>query len=185
MGIDVNDFDSVFLSHIHSDHVGGLEKVLERNSDLNVFIPASFPNSIKQTITSNNSSYKQISSQEKIYNSVYTTGEMGTAIIEQSLILDTPKGLVIITGCAHPGIVNIIKKAKDILPEKNVYLVMGGFHLSTKSNTIVENIIKDFRNLGVEKVAPSHCTGNRARELIKKEYKDNFIDNGIGKIIEI
>lgn len=183
--IDAANFDSIFLSHIHSDHVGGLNNILEKNNKLQVFIPKSFPDSIKQTIESYNSNYKEIKNQEEIYNLVYSTGEIGTSIIEQSLVLETEKGLVVITGCAHPGIVNIVRKMKKILPGKKVYLVMGGFHLSTESNTTIENIIKDFRELGVEKVAPSHCSGNRTRELFKEEYKENYINNGVGNIIEI
>jgi len=52
---------------------------------------------------------------------------LGTGIKEQSLIIKSAKGLIIITGCAHPGIVNIVKKAKEIFPNENVYLVLGYF----------------------------------------------------------
>ena len=58
---------------------------------------------------------------------VYLTGEMGFSIKEQSLILNTPEGLIVITGCAHPGIVEIVKKAKAML-NRDIYLAIGGFH---------------------------------------------------------
>jgi len=72
--------------------------------------------------------------------------------------LDTKKWLIIITGCAHPGIVDIVKKATKILPYKKIYLVMGGFHLSGDSYSEIEEIIEVFRNLAVQKIAPSHCS---------------------------
>jgi len=95
------------------------------------------------------------------------------------LIIDSRKGLIIITGCAHPGIVNIVKKAKELIKRDKVYLVLGGFHHPSLS------CIKEFKELQVEKVAPSHCTGDLVREAFRKEYKENFIESGVGKIIEI
>ena len=58
-------------------------------------------------------------------------------------------------------------------------MVLGGFHHPPLS------CIKEFKELGVEKVAPSHCTGDLARGAFRKEYKENFIEYGVGKTIEI
>jgi len=185
LGLYTNDIQNVFLSHIHSDHVGGLPQILKKNKNVKVFIPASFPDSIKQTIESFLVEYKEIDENEAIFESVYSTGQMGMDVVEQSLVLDTIKGLVIISGCAHPGIVNIVKKAKEMLPDNKVYLVMGGFHLKDSEKVEIENIIQSFKKLGVEKVAPSHCSGGLARELFKKGYGENYIENGVGGIIEI
>ena len=99
--------------------------------------------------------------------------------IRDSLIIDSKKGLVVITGCAHPGIVNIVKRAKRLMKKDKVYLVLGGFHHPPVS------CVKEFKELGVEKVAPSHCTGDLVREAFRKEYKKNFIEYGVGKVIEI
>ena len=60
---------------------------------------------------------------------------------------------------------------------------MGGFHLGSASDSKLKSIIKDFRKLGVKKVAPSHCSGNRCRKLFKEEYQDDYIESGAGKII--
>lgn len=155
MEIAVEDINIVVISHIHGDHLGGLNGFLKRNGN------------VKSSI--------------KICKDVYTTGEMGIWIKEQSLILDTKKGLVIITGCAHPGIVNIVKEAKQILPDKNIYSVMGGFHLSGASDSKLVSIVRELRSIGVQKVAPSHCSGDRCRELFKDEYRENFIESGVGK----
>ncbi|GAI55878.1 unnamed protein product, partial [marine sediment metagenome] len=87
--------------------------------------------------------------------------------------------------CAHPGVVDIAKRAKQIVPDKNIYLVMGGFHLSGVSDLGLRNIIKGFKEIGVQRVAPSHCSGDRCRELFKEEYKEDYIESGVGKIIII
>lgn len=80
---------------------------------------------------------------------------------------------------------NILKKAKEMFPDENVYLVLGGFHLFGASDSELKTIIDDFKKLGVQGVAPCHCSGDKCRGLFKKEYKENFIENGVGKIIKI
>lgn len=90
--------------------------------------------------------------------------------------------MVVITGCAHPGIVSILKKSGE-LTNGSVYLVIGGFHLSGTSEQEIKNIVERFRNLGVKKVALCHCTGDRAIQLFKEKYKNDFIKAGVGKVI--
>jgi 7,8-dihydropterin-6-yl-methyl-4-(beta-D-ribofuranosyl)aminobenzene 5'-phosphate synthase len=80
-----------------------------------------------------------------------------------------------------PGIVEIVKKAKQML-NKDVYLVLGGFHLLELSDSQVQRIIQQLRDLGVRKVGPSHCTGDRAIELFKQEYREDFVPIGVGRI---
>ncbi len=178
LSINPASIKKVVISHIHGDHVGGLEDFLERNSNVTVFIPSSFPKSVKNMIIQKGVNFVEVSAPGKISDFAYTTGELYGPPEEQSLIIDSKKGLVIITGCAHPGIVNIVKSAKKLM-KKDIYLVLGGFHYPPIS------CIKEFRKLQVEKVAPSHCTGDLAREAFRKEYKEDFIDYGVGKIIEI
>jgi len=125
-----------------------------------------------------------VSKPIEICQGVYSTGEMGQEIKEQSLILDTPKGLIIVTGCSHQGIVNILEKAKKIL-DKDIYMVFGGFHLMRHSDEQVEEIISVFKKLGVQKCGATHCTGDRQIELFKKAYGDNYVPIGTGNILTI
>ena len=94
-------------------------------------------------------------------------------------------GLVVITGCAHPGIVNIVKKAKEMFKKEEIYLVMGGFHLLSYSEKETERIIRELKNLEVKKIAPSHCTGVKQIELFKRAWGKDFINSGCGATIGI
>jgi 7,8-dihydropterin-6-yl-methyl-4-(beta-D-ribofuranosyl)aminobenzene 5'-phosphate synthase len=109
---------------------------------------------------------------------------MGSFIKEQSLIVKTEKGLLVITGCAHPGIVQIVKKAKEILKE-DIYLVLGGFHLHSTSEKEIEKIVSQFQKMGVKKTAPCHCSGELCRKLFEDKYKKDFIRLGVGGKVEV
>jgi 7,8-dihydropterin-6-yl-methyl-4-(beta-D-ribofuranosyl)aminobenzene 5'-phosphate synthase len=185
MDIDPKSISKVIISHIHGDHIGGLKGFLEKNNNVTVFIPSSFPDSIRDMITNQGAEFVSVDRPRKISDFVYTTGELYGPPKEQSLIINSKKGLIVITGCAHPGVVNIVNKAKEIFPEEKVCLVLGGFHLGGVSDFKLKSIVSDFRKLGVEKVAPSHCSGDRCRELFKEEYKEDFIECGVGKMIEV
>ncbi len=184
LGKDLKAVDKIVLSHIHGDHTGGLGGVLEKNPDVKVYVLRSFPDSFKNDVKSYGSEVIEVGGPVKISESAMTTGELGSAIKEQSLVISTEKGLVVITGCAHPGIVNILREVKN-LSKEDIYLVVGGFHLSGETDLELGNIIKSFRELGVKKVSPSHCSGDRTKELFREEYGDDFIENGAGKVIGI
>ncbi|PIP15225.1 MBL fold metallo-hydrolase, partial [Candidatus Roizmanbacteria bacterium CG23_combo_of_CG06-09_8_20_14_all_35_49] len=111
MTLNPKNIDFVFISHLHEDHTCGLSGILEIKPNLRVYKPESF------------------SGPSQIVDGVWTTGPLGREIVEQSLIISSEKGLVVITGCAHPGVVNIVKKIKKIFPQESIYLVLGGFHL--------------------------------------------------------
>jgi 7,8-dihydropterin-6-yl-methyl-4-(beta-D-ribofuranosyl)aminobenzene 5'-phosphate synthase len=181
--IEPKDIDVVVLSHIHGDHTGGLLGILEANPDITVYMPKSFPYDFKKGVQSFKAKVVEVDDPVTIYENISTTGELGTFIKEQSLLIKTSKGLVVITGCAHPGIVNIVREAKEITGE-DIYLVLGGFHLLNESESGLKEIIDEFRELKVKKAAPCHCSGDKTREMFQKEYKDDFVSNGVGKIIE-
>ena len=179
LGIEPGSIGKVVISHIHSDHLGGLMGFLEKNSHAQVFVPRSFPDFIKKKIRNAGAKLVEVYGPMKIADYVYTTGELPGPPEEQFLIVDSSMGLVIITGCAHPGILNIIRKAREFMGKKEVYLVIGGFHHPPME------VVRAFRVLGVKKVAPSHCTGERQRAAFKKEYGDDFISYGVGMVVEI
>jgi len=182
--IDPKEIDIVVLSHIHGDHVGGLGGILNQNSDVTVYLPASFPQSLKEDVKLYGAEVKEIHEPRELFDGVYTTGELNGGIKEQSLIVKTDEGLVIITGCAHPGVVNVVQKAREIAGDK-VYLLLGGFHLGGASASKIESIIDSFEQLGVERVAPCHCSGDSARRLLREHYGEGYIECGVGRRVTL
>jgi len=177
---DLADVDAIVLSHIHGDHTGGLFTVLKQAKDIPVYMPESFPGNMAIQIRVAGSRPVRVLKERKIADQVYSTGELGDRIKEQSLIISTSRGLVVITGCSHPGIVPILRHAQAMLKQK-VYLVFGGFHLMAKSRREILNIIKAFKDMGVQRVGCTHCTGDMAISLFRSHYGDNFVDMGTSK----
>ncbi len=184
LNVDLNKVKQIVISHIHYDHTGGLAAVLDKNHDVQVYLPISFPYEFIRRVENKRAKVKSVDEPVKICRHVYSTGEMGDRIKEQSLIINTNKGLIIVTGCSHQGIVNILKRAKDLF-DKEIYLVFGGFHLGAKSEKELKEIIKSFKEIGVMKCGATHCTGERAIELFKEAFGEDYIPMGTGKVLEI
>lgn len=183
LSINPKKIDIILLSHIHEDHIGGLEKFLEENKEVSVYLPKSFPGGFSENLGSSGIKIVEVHNASRICDGVYTTGDLGEAIKEQSLLVHTTQGIIVITGCAHPGILGILKRAKD-LTKDDTLLAMGGFHLGGKRKGDLEKMVLSFRTLGVKYVGPCHCSGDLARQMFKEEYRDSYIDVGVGGVIE-
>lgn len=174
---------NVVLSHEHKDHTGGMQALVSAGADPKIYIPPSFSAEFKNYY-SRQVDVIEVSPGMQIIERMYTIGEMQGPPPEQALVIDTTKGLVVITGCAHPGIEDIVLKAKQEFKE-DIYLVLGGFHLGSASANKVNEIIKEFNRIGVKYVAPCHCTGEQAISRFREAFGEYFIQVGVGKVIEI
>jgi 7,8-dihydropterin-6-yl-methyl-4-(beta-D-ribofuranosyl)aminobenzene 5'-phosphate synthase len=183
--INPKDIDLVFLSHFHHDHTGGLSDFLEVNPKVTVYYPQSFPEQLTELIKKSGAEPVPISSFQKLRSNIFSLGEITGAIPEQSLAIRTNKGIVIITGCAHPGIVKILQKVKEQFPDEKIYLALGGFHLHNQNEKDINKKVNEFIRMEIITVAPCHCSGDIARKIFKDAYRSNFIEIGIGKIIDI
>ncbi len=104
---------------------------------------------------------------------------------EQSLVIDTDKGLVILNSCSHGGVANIIEEVKKTFPDRNVYGMIGGFHLFNKSESEIRAQAKKIKDTGVEYVCTGHCTKNRAFYILKDELGDMVCQMKVGYRIVI
>ncbi len=152
LNIEPRDIGKVAISHNHWDHTGGLKKFLEANNKAQVFHPKSF------------------SKCTKVCTGTYSTGALGTFIKEQSLVINTQKGNIIVTGCAHPGLENIIEEARQL---GTIYGVVGGFHGFSR--------LEKLQKIGL--IAPCHCT--QYKQEIKQRYPAQFREIKAGSIIAI
>lgn len=184
MNIVPKDIELVFISHDHWDHTGGLPEILNQIEKPDVFLLKAFSQKTKDEVNKTDARLREITPPVSISDHVFTTGEMGTGIKEQALVLQTRKGLVVVTGCAHPGIVEMTRKAKEICKD-DVLLVVGGFHLVQHSDESINAVIDDLKKLGVHYAAPCHCSGDNARQLFKKAFGENYIEIGVGKSIDL
>ena len=183
MGIDPVGIGTVVLSHAHGDHTGGLARLLSTGARPMVYVPRTFPRRLKANVRSLTMLVEVVEPVE-ILPGIHTTGKVGSRIVEQALAVETADGTVVITGCAHPGVVEMVRRAKGSAGGE-VALVMGGFHLGSASKRRVEHIIADFRDLGVRKVAPCHCTGDRAMRMFAEEYEGDFVKVGVGGVVTV
>ena len=150
--IDPKSVDKVVLSHNHWDHVDGLEGFQKFNCEAEVVHPSDF------------------SEPTEISPGVYTTGALGLLPKEQSLVAETEKGNIVITGCAHPGLEKILRVAGTL---GRIYGVLGGFHG-----------FSEFEKLeGIQLIAPCHCT--QYTEQIKQKFPAPFKQIKAGSVIEM
>lgn len=188
LNIQLEDITHVIFSHRHWDHTAGFAEVLNKiKENVCVYVPKVFSSTLENQAPKKNhlekvTAFKQI--DQGVYAFVLKCRYWCTTIYEQFLVLDTPKGLVILTGCAHPGIVLMIKTAlKHLISKEKVHMVMGGFHLHRRWASTSADVVHQLQELGVEKVAPCHCTGNTAIGQFQEAFQNNFVSIGTGTVL--
>ncbi len=169
--IEPSSIDIIVLSHDHWDHTGGLDMLLDLTDNVTVVIPVSFSDETKDIIKGR-ADVIEIDEARKISSGIYTTGELESddSPNEQSLIIKTKNGVVVITGCSHPGVGKIIKKAQEM---GNVHRIIGGFHGFSDFS-----LLKD-----IEILSPCHCT--KHIDEIRKLYPKNFREIKAGSVIDL
>jgi 7,8-dihydropterin-6-yl-methyl-4-(beta-D-ribofuranosyl)aminobenzene 5'-phosphate synthase len=188
MHIDLSKVRHIVISHEHWDHISGLWHVIGKCKNATIYICPDFASEIKDRIKSFGVNTIEVKGWFKIKDDVFTIGQIcgkcnGESISEQSLVIKSAQGLIIITGCAHPGIDKIIDDVKKMFNEK-IYLLIGGLHLKDSNQERIRDVISNLRACGIEKVAPMHCTGAKADKLLKTAYRDNFISVKTGQAVE-
>ena len=184
IGIDPATIDIMVLSHEHGDHTGGISSFVKMKTGIPLIIPHSFTGSFLKQMVRLGLKPVLVDEPSMICDHLFTSGEFDYKIAEQSLILDTRKGLVVMTGCAHPGINEMLKLIKEDF-NKNIYMVFGGFHLMNKTQKEMDEIISGMKSLGVVKCGATHCSGDSQIEMFRKAFGDDYFELGVGNKIVI
>lgn len=181
--IDLSDVEAVFISHWHGDHSGCLIGILQQvGQTIPVYLPSRNLFGFRGIVSAGG--VPQVCSEPlEILKGIMSTGSMGVWTKEHSLLIKVrDKGLVLLTGCSHPGIEKIVRRALQILDTK-VYAIIGGLHISSVKEG--ESTAKNLQEMGVELISPCHCTGTSAKAGIKRVMNRRFVANGSGKTISI
>ncbi|MBU0586764.1 MBL fold metallo-hydrolase [Candidatus Micrarchaeota archaeon] len=160
LGINFSEINGVFISHAHQDHIKGLLHILGLTRKIPVYILDSFSEDLKERI-SKLAKTIEVKNAQEIEDGFYTTGELGTEIKEQSLVIKSEKGNIIVCGCSHPGMDVILKKSQEFGTIKGI---LGGFHDFDKINTL-----KD-----LEIIIPCHCT-KKMQEILSVYLKKSIM----------
>ncbi|AKJ40453.1 MBL fold metallo-hydrolase [Methanosarcina barkeri] len=169
LNIDPAGIGKLILSHQHWDHIGGLPEVLQANPGLEVYVPTSFSENLKNEIKKR-AMLIEIKEPVEISQCIRSTGELGDKVKEQALILDTGNGSYVLTGCAHPGLAAILDTASRYGKVKGI---LGGLH---------DN--EEFERLrGMELIAAGHCTVHR--EKIKEISPAKFVEIKAGLRLDL
>lgn len=165
LDVEISKIDKVFISHNHPEHTGGLKELYKRNPDIEIFVPSE--NEILYRRAYDNAKVIGVSDFSEVEENIYTTGQMGNYLKEQALFLKNyDNEIIIIVGCSHPGLDDIIYMAKSL---GNIKAIIGGFH--------------GFRNLvsleGIDIIGACHCTQHL--DMIKNRFPDQLIDINVGQ----
>jgi 7,8-dihydropterin-6-yl-methyl-4-(beta-D-ribofuranosyl)aminobenzene 5'-phosphate synthase len=157
LGIAPEHIGIIVISHSHADHTGGLSAILGVNKHAIVYLPASLGGEIPGR------KVVPVSQPLRISSDVFSIGELKNT--EQSLAVKTSKGIVLVTGCSHPGVGAIIDAASSY---GEIYGIIGGLHG-----------FRDFTRVDrLSLICPCHCT--QYKEELKKLFPDKFLECGAG-----
>lgn len=119
---------------------------------------------------------------------IYTIDDDGNVVVDErlddvSIGINSKKGLVVITGCSHAGLISIIKRSKMLTKSQNIYAVIGGYHLINCDYDRIRKTIEGLKKMNIEKIITGHCTGFKAEFELFKCYKKRFDKLQSGMII--
>ena len=104
---------------------------------------------------------------------------------DQSLVIKTPEGLVILLGCAHSGIINILNHIKNKMPGQKIHMIIGGTHLGPLTEDQIQQTIKSLKSFSFDRLGVSHCTGLKASMKFMHEFPERFFFANAGSVIKI
>jgi len=169
LNIKIDEIDALVISHDHWDHTGGIFNLFDFNSNLKIYFPEGMSKTYLDEVRKRADVY-EVGGETKIFDGLYSTGTLEGNPDEQSIILETDKGPVVVVGCSHSGVGNILNKAGNY---GKVYAILGGLHDFSGIQALSE----------IELIMACHCTKNI--ESIKSMYPQRYKPVFAGDVITL
>ena len=142
-------------------------------------MPKTWRNGLEKSLTFYAIAINSITKHLPISDTIHLVISKNLFVTELVLKKKTSNGLILITGCSHTGIDRIARNVHTAMEEK-IYALLGGFHLFRPSIKRIHKISDSLKKLQVKIMAPCSCTDDKALNILKKEFSENFLINGIG-----
>ncbi len=183
LGLAAESLDLLFLSHIHWDHIGGWDSILELNPRATVVVHEGFSKHLIRDLRGLCGELIVVGADPRpLGQGLFSTGMLDSTPPEQALVIDTGEATAAISGCAHPGIEQIVGRGAAILG-KSVDWAIGGFHLMDADPVRIEQSVRALKALGVIGVVPTHCTGDAGKAAFRHAFGAACRDGGVGREI--
>ena len=181
--IDPKSLSQALISHVHADHNGGVANLARLNPGLIFHVLDRFPPGVYPDVHKAETGAKRTAGPFELAPGIYSTGAVDGTPPEQALLIETTQGLVIVTGCSHPGVAKIVETAEKQRGKDSVRLLIGGFHMLKNSPEEIAATVSRLQQLRVRAIMPTHCTGELAMAKFREAYGAKFDAAGAGKRI--
>ncbi|MDP8980375.1 MAG: MBL fold metallo-hydrolase [Acidobacteriota bacterium] len=171
LGIDKSSITATVISHEHPENPSPIRRIL----------PAGVIYFLDSVLAKSSPAGKPV----QVAKGVWTTGQIDGVPPEQALLVETPKGLVMLVSCAHPGIGKMVQTAEKQRGTDRIRLLIGGLHSYDWTPDQIRPVIADLKKLRVESIVPAHCTGELATRMLHESYGAKWSPAGAGRQIPL
>jgi len=178
--LDIVDY--VVVSHEHTPHYGGYAYIAQEAPFTDTYIPYGSMESLGRLLLSSGLRPREVTKWTTPEKGVHVAGPYYGPPYEQFLVIELERGLVVFSGCMHPGVEVLWDIANRL--RRRIYAVIGGFHLANAPQEVVARVTRGVAALRPELVVPLHCSGELFVKMLEREGL-NTIRGGAGLVIEI
>jgi 7,8-dihydropterin-6-yl-methyl-4-(beta-D-ribofuranosyl)aminobenzene 5'-phosphate synthase len=185
LGIDPGEIGLILLSHAQWDDLGALESILEQGGGQTLAVPQGFPPELLGRLKGRCGRLVTVRSEPvELSPGVYSTGVLRSEPPEQGLAIDIDDGVAAIGGCSHPGLERFVARAATSRRE-SVPWAVGGFLPAGGDDRAIARSIAALKGLGVESVAITRCTADRAKEALRAAFQGGFVECDAGYTVTL